>query len=161
MNIGAKSIHVSALLLLAATPPTAPQPRPTDGLAWLAGCWQRRAGPSIVEEQWMVPRGGVLLGASRTVVRDTVREYEVLRIFERGDTLVLAAHPSRQAPSEFRAVGPDPTNVTFENPAHDFPQRIIYRRGAADSLWARIEGTRGGQTRGIDFRYARVACGGS
>jgi uncharacterized protein DUF6265 len=48
--------------------------------------------------------------------------------------------------------------VTFENPSHDFPQRIIYRRRGADSLLARVEGMRGGQLRGSDYPYRRVAC---
>jgi hypothetical protein len=47
----------------------------------------------------------------------------------------------------------------FENPAHDFPQRIIYRRLSPDSLVARIEGPGpNNTTRGIDFPMRRVNC---
>jgi hypothetical protein len=46
----------------------------------------------------------------------------------------------------------------FENAAHDFPQRVLYRREAADRLVARIEGLRNGQPRGIDFPMQRMAC---
>jgi hypothetical protein len=45
--------------------------------------------------------------------------------------------------------------VVFENLTHDFPQRVIYRRSADGSVAARIEGTRNGQLRGIDFPYQR------
>ena len=38
----------------------------------------------------------------------------------------------------------------FENTAHDFPQRIIYRRDADGSLLARIEG--GAERRGKEYR---------
>jgi hypothetical protein len=55
-------------------------------------------------------------------------------------------------------VPPHDGAITFSNPAHDFPQRIIYRRAGADSLHARIEGTRNGQPRGVDYAYVRVAC---
>ena len=48
--------------------------------------------------------------------------------------------------------------VTFENLAHDFPQRVMYRRVGGDSLVARVEGTRAGRTRGVDFAYRRAAC---
>jgi hypothetical protein len=47
------------------------------------------------------------------------------------------------------------SGFTVENPAHDFPQRISYRKRGADSLLARIEGG----TRDIDFPMRRVACG--
>jgi hypothetical protein len=43
----------------------------------------------------------------------------------------------------------------WERSAHDFPQRVIYRRRGADSLLARVEGMRGGQLRGLDYPYRR------
>jgi hypothetical protein len=136
-------------------------PRPTERLNWLAGCWERRKGPTLVEEHWLAPRAGVLMGMGRTVRGDSLREYEFTRIYERGDTLVYAAQPSGQAPAEFRALPSAERAVTFENPAHDFPQRVIYRAAAgSDSLLARVEGTIGGRVRGNDFNYRRVACAG-
>lgn len=135
------------------------QSHPTDSLTWLAGCWERRTPSGVVEEQWSSASGGMLLGFSRTVRRDTVVEYEFVRIYSAGDTLVYAAQPSRQARAEFRAIPPfEPGALVFANPSHDFPQRIIYRRVGTDSLVARIEGTRNGQPRGIDFPYRRVSC---
>ena len=136
---------------------TAPHVAPP---AWLAGCWERRSGNRLVEEQWIAPRGGMMLGMGRTTRGDSVVEFEHTRIYTLGDTLVFAATPSGQRPAEFRAVGPVGDEVRFENPAHDFPQRVIYRRAGTDSLIARVEGTRGGQARGFDFAYRRAACAG-
>ena len=99
-----------------------------------------------------------MLGVGRTVNGNTLVEYEQLRIYRSGDTLVYAASPSRQAPSEFRARPPYTGEIVFENPAHDFPQRIRYKRLGKDSLHARIEGKRDGVERGVDFMYARVPC---
>lgn len=138
--------------------PVSAQARPTDALAWLAGCWEWRSASGAVQEHWSSATGGMLLGFSRTIRRDTVREYEFVRIYGVGDTLVYEAQPSRQPRAEFRAVPPFEPEIVFENPTHDFPQRIKYRRVGDDSLLARIEGTRSGQTRGSDFRYARVRC---
>jgi hypothetical protein len=149
------------LVALALLPSTAsaqrPTDRPTQRLGWLSGCWERRTARGTVTEQWMAPAGGMLLGAARTVRGDSVTEFEQLRIHERGDTLVYHAMPSGQSPAEFRTTQASDTLVAFENPTHDFPQRVLYRRGA-DSLFARVEGNRNGQLRGVDFRYARVEC---
>jgi hypothetical protein len=112
----------------------------------------------VIEEQWMRPRAGLMLGVSRTVAGDSLREYEQVAMLERGGRLVYAAAPARQAPAEFESITVSDTLVIFENRAHDFPQRIIYRRRGADSLVARVEGTHGGRTRGSDFPYRRVAC---
>lgn len=142
-----------ALLLGAA----APRSTPIEHLAWLAGCWQRSNGDRMFEEQWMAARGGMMLGISRTVRAGRVTAYEQMRIYERGDSLVFASHPSGQQPAEFVAA-PTSRSVTFANPAHDFPQRVIYAPGPADSLFARIEGTLNGQARGVDFHMQRVSC---
>jgi hypothetical protein len=150
-----------ALLLMALAGPAAHAQgasTPADRLGWLAGCWEARSATRVVEEQWMRPRGGSLLGMSRTVAADSTVAHELMRVVERGGRLVFEAHPSGQAPAEFPAVEAGPERAVFADPAHDFPQRIVYRRAGADSLVARVEGERDGTTRGIDFRYARVAC---
>ena len=144
----------------AAQAPATSAARPTSALAWMAGCWQRRAGTRLVEEQWMAPRGGLMLGASRTTRGDTLVEYEALRIEEAGDTLVYVASPSRQATTRFRAAGVRGDTVRFEDPTHDFPQRVGYVRRGADSLVAWIEGTQNGHPRRVEFPYARVECPG-
>jgi uncharacterized protein DUF6265 len=137
--------------------PHASDPSVTS-LKWLAGCWELRAGDRIVTEQWSQPRGRMMLGSGHTTKADSTVEYEQTRILERGSTLVYAAHPSGQVPAEFVAEGVADTLVVFANPAHDFPQRVIYRRRGADSLIARVEGERGGRVRGFDFPYRRVPC---
>ncbi|HUF14009.1 MAG TPA: DUF6265 family protein [Longimicrobiales bacterium] len=129
-----------------------------ERLAWLAGCWERRAGERLLEEQWMRPRGGTMLGMSRLVRGSATLSHESMRIEERDGGLVFAAQPSGQAPAEFASQAIADSVVVFENATHDFPQRVIYRHAAGDSLHARIEGERGGEPSGIDFRMARVAC---
>jgi len=142
-------------------------PSPADGrdavqrLSWFAGCWTRQAPGSamVVEEQWMTPRAGFALGVSRTVRADSmVTEFEQLRLFQRAGRAVYHAEPSGQAPTDFEAQTTSDSVVVFENAAHDFPQRIIYRKRGRDSLLARIEGTMRGQSRGVDFAYGRVQC---
>lgn len=131
-----------------------------DRLRWMAGCWELAARGRVTHEQWMAPAGGMMLGMSRTVVRDSVREYEHLRIETRAGVATYIAHPSGQATTAFAATHVSDSSVTFANPTHDFPQRIMYRRVGADSLVARIEGDRGGSVRGIDFPMRRMACAG-
>jgi hypothetical protein len=127
-------------------------------LGWLAGCWEQRSARQTIEEQWTRPRGGIMLGAGRTLRGDTLVEYEQVRIEERGGHLVYAAQPSGQTPADFASIAVSDTAVTFENPTHDFPQRVIYRRAGRDSLLARVEGRRRGIVRGVNFPYRRVEC---
>jgi len=127
-------------------------------LAWLAGCWELRSPQRVTLEIWMPPEGNLMLGASRTTSGGEVREFEQLRLAWQADSLVYTAIPSRQKETSFRGGAPSDSGFAIANPAHDFPQRITYRRRGTASLVARIEGPGQGGTRGIDFPMKRVGC---
>ncbi len=149
----------SAAASLMVAPLAAQQAPDAAAARWLAGCWELRAGARVTQEQWMAPSGGTMLGMSRTVVRDTVREWEHLLIGPGANGgVAYTARPARQAETSFAAEHLSDTLLVFANPAHDFPQRILYRRVGRDSLVARIEGPRSGQLRGLDFPMRRVDC---
>jgi hypothetical protein len=129
-------------------------------LSWLAGCWESARGERRMEEQWMTPGGGTMLGMSRTVEGGQTIEFEFLQIREERERLVFTARPSGQEEASFASIELSASKVVFENAAHDFPQRIIYRLEPDGSLAARIEGEQGGRPRGVDFRMQRRACAG-
>jgi hypothetical protein len=99
-----------------------------------------------------------MLGMSRTVVAGKTVEYEYLRIEEQDGILVYIAVPSGQEVAAFRQVELTDSTAVFADPAHDFPQRIRYRRLADGSLLAQIEGEQKGETRVIDFPLRRRPC---
>ena len=132
---------------------------PIDRVAWLHGCWQTSGGPAVVEEQWMAPRGGTMIGMGRTVRDTRTTEYELVVLKEQDGRLAYEAHPSGQSSAVFLSREITDTSVVFENTEHDFPQRVGYRRSES-GLAAWIEGTLKGQTRRVDFNYTRVPCGG-
>jgi hypothetical protein len=101
-----------------------------------------------------------MLGASRAFRGDSTTSVELVVLRARGDTLRYEAHPLGQAPAVFVAA---PTagaegELRFENPAHDFPQRIRYRPVGADSLVASVEGPLRGAWRAIEYRFRRAPC---
>ncbi|WP_428632087.1 DUF6265 family protein [Sphingopyxis sp.] len=120
------------LLLIAASPaagPAARSPATVDDLAWIAGDWSREEGERWTEERWTAPRGGVMLGHSRSGRGTAMREFEFLRMQADADGVpVYLAQPGGRAPVAFRLTQHDATSATFDNPAHDYPQRIVYAR---------------------------------
>jgi hypothetical protein len=128
-----------------------------EKLAFLSGCW---AGGDT-EEMWTKPAGGTMLGLSRTIKENQTVFTEFMYISAASDgTLVFNAQLKLAAKStQFRAVEIKDGAVTFSNPEHDYPQRIIYRREPDGSLLARIEGTIGGKNKHDEFKYRRARCG--
>lgn len=102
----------------------------------------------------MAPAGDGMLGMSRTVAKNRIVEHEFLQIRVQDGKLVYIAKPSGQAEATFPAKMAGPREVVFENLAHDFPQRIIYRLQSDGNIAARIEGGE----KGIDFPMRRVSC---
>jgi len=135
-------------------------PARIEQAAWMQGCWQLEAGGRVVEEQWMSPRGGVMLGMGRTVRDGTLVEYESVVLREQDGGLAYEAHPSGQSPAAFMSKTVGESAAVFENLTHDFPQRVGYER-KGDDLLAWIEGTVNGTQRRVVFPYHRVACAGS
>ena len=105
-----------------------------DRVAWLQGCWRSTRGEATIEEQWMAPRGGTMLAMGRTVRGGKTTEYELVLIKEQSGRLAYEAHPSGQPSATFLSTTASESSVVFENPEHDFPQRVGYRRDGSDSL---------------------------
>jgi hypothetical protein len=100
-----------------------------------------------------------MLGVGRTVRDGETIEHEFLQIRRNAEgKIVYIALPSGQAETSFVLTNAGENSFTFENPEHDFPQRIIYRALADGGLLVRIEGNRDGELRGVDFPMQRVAC---
>ena len=128
-------------------------------LAWLKGCWQTEGKDRVTIEQWMAPAGDLMLGMSRTISGGRAVEFEFMQIrqLENGE-VVFIARPSGQPEATFKLVKADEREVIFENPAHDFPQRVIYRSESKDALVGRIEGKMDGEERAVSFPMRRIGC---
>jgi hypothetical protein len=149
---------IAAVAAVAGLAAAAPRGGGVERLAWMAGCWEGGRPGRAYEEVWSAPRGGVMLGMSRTTRGDAYAAHEFLRIHPHGEGMAYTAQPHNQPQHTFPATEVGDASVVFADPAHDFPQRILYRR-AGDSLIARVEGPGpGGTTRGFDYRMAKVAC---
>lgn len=150
-----------ALFLLAASAAAEPVdgPVPIERLAWLSGCWQSVGGEPGSGEQWTRPAGDTLLGTSRTVRGGRTVAWEFVRIERLADgRLAYVALPSNQREATFPLREAGERSVVFENPEHDFPQRVLYALGDDGLLHARIEGEVRGQARAVDFPLRRVDC---
>ena len=148
---------VSLGLLVTVALPGAAQAPALGNLAFMAGCWNGDAGRGrIIAEAWTAPTVNVMLGTTRYLAGDRTVSWEFTLIEADSGGITMTPHPRGQAPTPFRLTRLAPDTAVFENPAHDFPQRIIYRR-AADTLIARIEADTP-RVRGTEWRMRPATC---
>lgn len=123
-------------------------------LAWMAGSWTGGAGGVEMEEHWTAPKGNSMVGLHRDVAKGRTMVFEFLRIEQQGDRIVYLSMPNGRSPATaFPLKELSSTRVVFENPSHDFPQRIIYWKDGTD-LRARIEGTMNGKAGSEEWKWS-------
>jgi len=149
----------AALALAVAFVPAAPSrgsaKEPLDALTWLEGEWVRETTRGEAVEIWDRVSDDTMEGSATLATEEGRVVTEFLRIEGLGEDVFYVAKPRENAmPTPFRLVSSDKTHFVFENPDHDFPQRIIYVREDYRHLRVRIEGMEEG-ARGVDFAFER------
>ncbi len=148
-----RAILIAATVTLLATPVSAQGVATVADLAWLTGTRRMVTDRVTVEETWSPPSDNVILGLSRTLRGTRVVGFEFLRIQSRGDTLVYYAQPNGSPPTPFTLTSWNGTEAVFENPAHDFPKRILYTRLPEGVVKARIDGGAGVEHGAQEFTF--------
>lgn len=144
-----------AVFLAPAIAAAAPPPRVAD-FAWLAGGWIQEKDGETVREVWLAPREEFMAGVDVTTSPSAKPSFEFMTLSVEPAGVTFTATLAGQPPTPFVLKPGGGEEAVFENMAHDFPQRVIYRRCGAD-LCARIEGTEGGRLRSYSWRYRRAA----
>lgn len=121
-------------------------------LSWLSGDWIDCSGDTVVEERWLGPAGGMMIGANLTRGKASP-SFEFFRIARsKGGSWAYYAQPGGRPPVEFTLMETDGTRVVFQNLEHDFPQRVIYWRDG-ENLAARVEGQLNGKLEAAEWRF--------
>ncbi|WP_306253942.1 DUF6265 family protein [Parvularcula sp. IMCC14364] len=101
---------------------------PADDFSWVEGCWQADQGQT--KEIWSEEFGGVRFGYAVTLnEQGKAGFYEQMVIHETDKGWAFTALTRGNGlPVSFPLVGTASQEATFENPDHDFPQKIRYYR---------------------------------
>lgn len=121
-------------------------------LDWLEGRWfAREAG---FHENWERSGNNELRGAGFTLENGDTLFSETLRIFH-SDTgtfyQALMQEQNEGKPVYFKLVHHEPDSLVFSNPNHDFPNYIIYKKLAEDSLRVHVRDGLGEDSRGFSM----------
>lgn len=134
-------------------------PKPDlQSLGWLSGCWEFKSQTVHHQEQWLAPSGETMIGMGRMVKNGKLAFFEFMELRQDGPNLVFTAHPSGQKTASFQVTSASATEAVFENPTHDFPQKIEYRLTKPGFLEVKVSGMVKGKNRVEEFQFSRVSC---
>src|SRR5690606_5417452 len=126
---------------------------------WLIGTWENKTPRGSMYESWTKTNKTELAGKSYILKEQDTVIFETIRLVQEQDSLFYIPTVRNQndnLPVRFALKTISDTEMVFENPKHDFPQQISYRKITSDSLVAEISGTKNGQQRKQTFSMKRI-----
>ena len=115
---------------------------------WLIGAWENKMPNGTLSENWEKENDSVFKGQSFFIHgKDTIHSESIALVEENG---TLMYRPTVQGqnggkPVDFKLTSATDKQLVFENPSHDFPQKISYTKITNDSLVAEISGQQQGK----------------
>jgi CubicO group peptidase (beta-lactamase class C family) len=130
-----------------------------NDLSWLMGTWKHETATSTTFESWRKASDKTLEGESWRVNKATQQKVfgESILLAEMGDgVFYLPKTSDNPLPVAFKLNTSNAKEIVFENPQHDFPQKISYKLNADGTVTALVEGVEKEQARKLEFKYAKV-----
>lgn len=125
---------------------------------WLLGSWENNSEQGRMTETWIKDNENAYTAKTYFIVgQDTVFR-ELSKLEETGDNLqcvISVEGQNDEKPVTFTMTSQDERSMVFENPTHDFPQKITYEQ-KGDSVIAVISGKQEGKPAKERFAMVRV-----
>ena len=127
---------------------------------WLLGEWEKKDSLGTLKEIWNTLDDSTFAGQSYYIIneKDTVH-YETVELIQDGDHLIYNATVKGQNNDEhvpFQKTIDEDSLVVFENPKHDFPQKISYKLVNPSEINISISGKESGKLSSQQYRLKKV-----
>ena len=115
---------------------------------WLLGKWENQSAEGNLSESWKKLNDSTFQGNSYFIKNKDTLHFETILLQQKGEDLTYSAAVRGQ--NNDKAVAFKLTNATekelfFENPKHDYPQKISYKQITKNSLLTEISGIQKGK----------------
>ena len=123
-------------------------------LVWLIGTWENKSEEGDMVETWAKNNDSLYSGSSYFIKGKDTLHSESIQLTQKADVVLYTPTVKGQnnnQPISFQLTKQTPKQLVFENPKHDFPQKIVYQQITADSLVATISGMQQGKASSESF----------
>lgn len=126
---------------------------------WLIGEWKNNSEHGNASEIWEKRNDSTYVCKSYLIKGTDTVSSENISLQQSGDQVFYIPIVKSQndgQPVKFTLTSSSINQLIFENPAHDFPQKISYTQVTGDSLLAEISGTIEGKINSQQFPMTRI-----
>ncbi len=120
-----------------------------EKMNWLIGNWENKMDDGILSETWKKENDSTFSGTTYFIInkKDTVHS-ETILLTQLNNQLIYSPTVKGQNNDEsvdFKLSSESENTFVFENPKHDYPQKIVYKKVNENSLVATISGIQQGK----------------
>ena len=126
---------------------------------WLLGNWENVSNDGKLSENWVKINDSTFEGQSLFIKNKDTLHFESINLQQKGEVLTYSATVKGQNNDEavpFKLTISNEKEMTFENPKHDYPQKISYTLVTPDNLVAKISGIQQGKPSSETFSMKKV-----
>jgi len=119
-----------------------------EKMSWLEGSWENNLPEGTLTETWQKTNDSTYSGKTLFIKEKDTIHFEEIVLSQKGETLFYTPTVKGQnndEPIEFKLTNSTENEFTFENPKHDYPQKIAYKKLNANNLVATISGKQQGK----------------
>ena len=119
-----------------------------EKMSWLVGSWEQKLPDGTLVETWEKQNDSTFIGGSYFVKeKDTIHSESVILTQKKEDLFYIptVTGQNNDEPITFKLTSDAENTFTFENPAHDYPQKVTYKKVNDTNLLASISGKQQGK----------------
>ena len=151
----------AAMVAAEAAAPVIPAGKNTvDALPWMTGCWQSKStrDGSTVNETWLSPRGGSMLGMGQTYLGSKTLGWEAMRVYDEAGAVKLWLRPGARNELTLTLEAAGDNFATFAVKEGETTTKLRYERKSPTDLVATFRLEQGENRRGADFTFTKAEC---
>lgn len=142
-------IIVVCVLFLSCQPSSDKKFEQLEKMNWLVGQWENKMPEGILTETWTKTNDSTFSGTSYFIINknDTVHS-ETILLTQLKDELIYSPKVKGQNDDksvDFILTSNIENSFVFENPKHDYPKKIVYKKVAENGLITTISGIQQGK----------------
>lgn len=120
-----------------------------EKMNWLIGQWENTTTEGHLTETWSKVNDSTFTGQTYFIIniKDTVHNESIILTQVGGDLIYrpTVKGQNNDEAVDFKLTSEAENNFAFENPKHDYPQKIVYKKINDKSLVATISGKQQGK----------------
>ncbi len=110
---------------------------------WLIGTWENKSTDGVLTESWQKVNDSTFSATSYFIKTDDTLHSEKITLSQKGEMLMYSATVNGQNNDkavDFGSTTETEKKLIFENPSHDYPQKITYTKENDNTIIAEITG---------------------